>query len=480
MHKTALKQKIILVIFGLVLSMVIIEIGLRVAGFVYLSLIEQRNKISLKKGVYRIMCLGDSTTALGGKDSYPSQLEKFLNNSIPSRHFVVINKGIPGTDTSTIVSELRYNLDIYKPDMVITMMGINSDACKSPFKTDTVFFIKKFIKSLRMYKLGELLLARMRERQVLSEKYLECARGYLDLEHYPEAKKMLEKAGSLSPKNALAYVRWGYYYYKQNDNTQSLAMLQRAEELAGDSKKVYGELGWCYSEMKKYAEAEAMFKKAIALAPKDQDVYCDAAQFYLCISRYAEAEAMFKKVITIAPQNEQGYVELGWYYFERNMFAQAGEMLKKALRITGERLDIYRDLGYFKQVQGMHEEAKEYFNKARPFIDYARTIIARNYRILKDIVLGRGIKLVCVQYPMRPLVELKNLFVSSEGITFVDNEKIFKDALRACRYEDYFEDRFGGDFGHCTPKGNSLLANNIAEVILKKHFRDQGKNDINQ
>jgi len=29
---------------------------------------------------------------------------------------------------------------------------------------------------------------------------------------------------------------------------------------------------------------------------------------------------------------------------------------------------------------------------------------------------------------------------------------------------------FGGDFGHCTPKGNRLLATNIADVILKEVF----------
>jgi lysophospholipase L1-like esterase len=28
----------------------------------------------------------------------------------------------------------------------------------------------------------------------------------------------------------------------------------------------------------------------------------------------------------------------------------------------------------------------------------------------------------------------------------------------------------GGDFGHCTPKGNRLLAENIAQTILKEVF----------
>jgi len=55
-------------------------------------------------------------------------------------------------------------------------------------------------------------------------------------------------------------------------------------------------------------------------------------------------------------------------------------------------------------------------------------------------------------------------------IIFVDNEKIFKDALSYRNYEDYFDDYIGGEFGHCTGKGNKLLAGNIVRVIFEKHF----------
>jgi len=56
------------------------------------------------------------------------------------------------------------------------------------------------------------------------------------------------------------------------------------------------------------------------------------------------------------------------------------------------------------------------------------------------------------------------------NIIFVDNEKIFLDALKETSYRDIFRDRFGGDFGHCTIKGNRLLATNVANVILKECF----------
>src|SRR3989338_4125327 len=111
MFKTTFRQKILLVILGASLSIIIIEIGMRTAGFLYLSLQEHRNKISLdKKGAYRIMCLGESTTAYGGENSYPRQLEEILSQKIPDMRFSVINKGIPAIDTTHIVEDLRYSL----------------------------------------------------------------------------------------------------------------------------------------------------------------------------------------------------------------------------------------------------------------------------------------------------------------------------------------------------------------------------------
>lgn len=115
------------------------------------------------------------------------------------------------------------------------------------------------------------------------------------------------------------------------------------------------------------------------------------------------------------------------------------------------------------------------------FRDYIKTfnstdnylpLTKMHYQKLRDIVLARGIPLVCVQYPRRRLQPLKDILGSKDLIIFVDNEKIFNEAVAKGAYEDYFIDRFAGDFGHCTQKGNYLLASNIAEVLLREYFND--------
>jgi hypothetical protein len=71
---------------------------------------------------------------------------------------------------------------------------------------------------------------------------------------------------------------------------------------------------------------------------------------------------------------------------------------------------------------------------------------------------------------MRNVEPLKRIFEKDKGVIFVDNEQVFKEAVRESGYKEYFTDMFGGDFGHCTQKGNELLAQNIADVILREVF----------
>src|SRR5260221_9613885 len=86
--------RLILLFFGVLLSLIVLELLLRLSGVVFLTMQGFRNTMSLKGGgEYRILALGESTTALGGEDSWPSQLEKILNTRYPAKHFSVINKG---------------------------------------------------------------------------------------------------------------------------------------------------------------------------------------------------------------------------------------------------------------------------------------------------------------------------------------------------------------------------------------------------
>lgn len=458
-------RKSALIIFGLFLTAVILEAGLRLAGFAYLSWQDYQNSRALQekdKGEYRILCIGESTTAFGGENSYPAQLEKILNQKSEGRHFSVINKGLPGMDTTVIISELRRNIARYRPQIIIAMMGIN-DTQKTG--KGLAFRIKASIKTLRVYKLIRMLYERLCSRDILWKMYLERGEYHLELQHYYEAQELFGKVVELFPGKASGYLGLAKCYVEQRIYPRMQKMLNIVKAMNSDNAYDYVDAGWIYYDAEYFFESEIMFKKAIELNPSDAGVYVEMGQFYQARKDFQGAEENFKKAIELMPGNPWPCSVFGWYYFERGMFVQAEEFFAKALAI-GQNEDAYMDLGFLRRAQGRYKEADEFFKKGSP----AFSVTRRNYNILKNTAVLRDIKLVCVQYPMRDVDDLKRMFDFTKGIIFVDNGNLFKDALKSAQFDDYFIDRFAGDFGHCTPKGNRLLAENVARTLIKDVF----------
>src|SRR6185503_12635554 len=96
-------ERIGLVAVGLLLVAMVLEGALRLGGWVFLHAQETRNRASLRApGALRIVCLGESTTAMGGGDSFPSQLDRILNAR--RKRFSVVSKAVPAIDTDRILA----------------------------------------------------------------------------------------------------------------------------------------------------------------------------------------------------------------------------------------------------------------------------------------------------------------------------------------------------------------------------------------
>ena len=538
------KQKTALVVFGLFLSVITIEIILRLFAFAYLTFQDYKNnkfRTGQRNAEYRILCLGESTTALGGEYSYPSQLEAVLNQIRPDRRFKVINEGIPGTDTFNILSQLEYNLYRYKPYMVAVMMGINDTEDSRQYK-DGWEMARCIVSELKVYQLLKFIKTYLERDKVLKEAYLNRGRTALSRQRYSRAQEMFTLAGEIDPDDYRIYIELGICYKEQGrfgpaeemykkaveiaplafDGHLELAAFYRnqgryseaqesykkALELEPSNQMLYIESGWCYSDDGKFQPAEEMFKKAVESFPRESAGYMDLARFYRLQRRYPDAERIFKEALRFArgedlmwayielavcykeegklkeaeecfrmavesqPKKDTAYIEFGSYYQERKDYLKAKEMFIKALEIKDDNPEVYQYLGLISEALGDSQEARKYFRREKFLRRKHKMVTRRNYRKLKEIVLKKGIRLVCVQYPRRQVEGLRFMFDSPEDVIFVDNKAVFDEAVKNTGYRDYFYDDFAGDFGHCTAKGNALLAENVARTILK-HIDDK-------
>ncbi|MCB4792525.1 MAG: tetratricopeptide repeat protein [Elusimicrobia bacterium] len=634
-----------LILLGILASMILLEIGMRLGGFIYNSRQEIRNREELKKKqVYRILCLGESTT----QEQYPKYLEEVLNNRDIGIKFSVIDKGRFGTNTNFIAAKLEEDLDKYRPDMVITMMGVN-DA-----RDDIIFEYaddgrRSLIKSIKIYKLARLL--RLHIKSKIEE--LKMGKGrikqnIIEIVKELNSKKRIERAGKegrnnitkTSSDNGVIYAEKGDDYRNKQEYEKAEEMYKRAIELNPDYDQEYFGLGHCYEVAGRYEEAEEMYEKALKLNPKSLWNNKDLGFFYLNLKRFEEAEEMFKKAIEIYPKNAQvysdlgncykvegkyeeaekeykkaetmfqkvllanpkeeeacfglgdcymdtarykeaeeiykraiqlnlnfykGYARLGECYYHMRKYKKSEEMYKRAIVLNPDYYKSYLGLGecfdttqkckeaekiykraievdskkyqgYFYlgncyKDQGRYEEAKEELKKSieinpnnkmthvrlyetykaqkkyKESMEILNRIMALeknsqgrykvtddkinivikklnnegqinsqyfgvatiyNYKRLRKILKKRGVKYVCVQYPMREVDDLKLIFKEEKDIIFVDNKRVFKEAINKQGYNEYFRDRIDEKFGHCTIKGNKLLAENIADTIIRE------------
>jgi len=264
----------------------------------------------------------------------------------------------------------------------------------------------------------------------------------------------------------MAYAQLGWLYRSQGRYSEAGALFRKTLEIRPENDSAYDALKWYYPGEAERADAraEAALKKAIAAVPGDARAYVVLGHVYQRQGRSSEAEVLFRKAIERDPGNESAYIELGYAGRAQGKSSEAEAAFKKALELNPKNDTACRLLKEFYAETGNVQSADEYDKKLGQLSGLPDA--ARDYIKIKKILDKRGIMHVCVQYPMRSIEPLKRIFPNNAaGMIFVDNEKLFRDAVKEAGYNEYFIDMAGGDFGHATPKGNALLAGNIAGVI---------------
>jgi tetratricopeptide (TPR) repeat protein len=416
------KQKIGLIFLGIFLTLVVLELGLRLGGFIMTSYSNRNNRITgnvigiEKEKEYRILALGESTTENSGY-SWPEQLQHILNNESKRNNFTIINKGKGGTTNAFILSRTRQYIEDYHPDIIITMMGINDDSrfdiyYKETFKVRAILFFQNF----RIYKLSRLISKHWKEKTV----------------NVDEEKILTEET-----KESHKFHNLGRDYFKNGDIEMAGKMFKKAIELNPNYEHSYYELGFIYYNKEDYKKAEEMFEKAIELNPHLGNGYALVwlGKAYEKVGKFNEAEEVFEKAIKVNPEAHSAYNAL-WTIYQKNNETINEEYFSSE----------YKDMSSIKY----------------------------HYQLLYNITKERGIKLVIMQYPTRDIEDFKDYFNEEQqkDIIFIENKDNFEKALEKYGYDKIFVDKFawsiGYNFGHCTERGNMLIAENVANVILEE------------
>ncbi len=528
MTKTTFLQKIGLFFFAVFVTLLLLEGALRLGGFFFLFLQDKVNRQSLSSSQeFRILCLGESTTALGGQNAYPRQLEQILNSSPTNHKFKVINKGVPATTTDQIISKVESYLDEYRPQMVVAMMGINDpqDLAKRSWRENLSRYSKAF-KLLDMIQAHwsakhkentsdfvDRQIAKLDRQAAMTPSLrmaveLTKANLYRSANRPEDEKKAILKVLSLNDKNPQGWHLLGIYYQRHAEYTQALDALEKAyqygtadiklsalERMAeaykflnqyDKAQKIYSEilvqqpqhpqarsaLGDIMLEQGKYEKAIELYTQQLSLEAHALDVYGKLAHCYRRTNQPLKANEIFESGAKINKDAPELFYEWGYSLLEDKKYLDAENAFNQALQSNkkNERqvnAQIYEQLLKCYQAENKTAQELEVKNLMQQTANQYNPLTQKNYLKLKQILDKRHIELIVVQYPLRSVIPLKAMLSSFDGVVIIDNEQTFKDALKKFRYDDLFSDRFAGDFGHCTAQGNALLAGHLAQAILK-------------
>lgn len=474
--QTTLFQKFLLVLLGLGLGFLVLEGGLRLAGRALARAQERANLASLQiGGTYRILCLGESTT----QKQYPRFLEAALNQGGGGRRFSVLDGGASGINTDVILSRLEPYLEEFRPDLVVAMMGINDHgAAHLPAENPAAAGSARFLNSLKTYKLARLLFHFFFRAGRWSAPppadlaaYAETGLRYTYEGRIKLAERHFQEGLRAHPGDDRLLAGLGWAYLQECRRGEAEAELKKSLLANPDNELAHFALGRLYSELWRPEPAKEHLKKAVRLNPANYRAYVGLGKVCIGGGDLEQAEAYFKKAAAIAPGNDWVHTVLGQLYASQNKTQLAKEQFTKALQASPGNDKAYAGLEFLSPGPLKPEAAPAYPEAASINAAGYKDLTARNYRALKAALDKRKIRLVCVQYPMRGLAPLKNIFSGqADGVVFVDNEKVFGEAVQRDGAAAYFWDMFGGNFGHCTPKGNKLLGENIAGVILREVF----------
>lgn len=296
-------KKVFFVLFGILISFLIIEIFLQIGAFLFQR---QANKGEVTKNLNRvdsssfnIICVGDSYTfGAGAKNgySYPEQLQKLINEE--NLKWTVYNLGTGGMNSSTLLLKLPKWIELYSPRIVVLLIGANDywNLENSNYylfqkgKRAYIYRLEEFLFQFRTYKLLKLLAMSMnkliygqkknhinftpiRKPNLEIENELRLARKYLGQERdFNKVKELAQNVIITDPQNDEAYFLLGSLYYDTNEFKLSEENFKKALEINPYNLEAHKQLFRLYWSLNANEPAEKELEVMLRISPEDEDL----------------------------------------------------------------------------------------------------------------------------------------------------------------------------------------------------------------
>jgi lysophospholipase L1-like esterase len=493
-------KKAAVVIISILTFLVLAEISLRIFGYFYQP---KSEKSKINNENYTVLSIGDSFTyGIGAPESkdYPSQLENILNSKT-NKKFKVINRGIPGQNTSEVYKNLKYQIVNNKPDLIILLVGANNARNYWGFGSS----FNKLLYKTRIYKLIELLYLNVKQKKINSiiekQNWLNSVNDELK-----GASVKISKAEDIKSQ-----------VYKTAFD-QNVKRMNKIDKTGAD----YFDIGTFYLREKKYNDALKWYIAGINSFPSYLKNYEGITYSYYLQNRINEAQ---KWIFTGLGKNENSsylYSILGLIEIIKENYAGSLKWINRGLNADSNNIEcrfylndmrkfynnyLQRNPPYsvrtrvFEKLDSLIrkypfdftyydslENKRRFYYFSNTYYNTLKNMKKNNFSLIKewvyndlqkiiDLCKSNNTKMIIQNYPLPVNGPYFNSLANNilkdisakNSVPFVDNAKIFnsKGGQKHCFFQPVYE----GD--HPNEKGYELMAENLFDKIVEINLFDK-------
>ncbi|MEW5945073.1 MAG: hypothetical protein AB1742_02625 [bacterium] len=469
--KSRIAIKLLAFAGSLFLSLLVLELALRIYGMVLLFGYRPDHERPGGQPDVRIVSVGDSFTygenVNRATEAYPAVLERLIGRDAPGKNVSVVNLGVCETNTSELYRNLKKWIDAYEPDVVVLLSG--SANRFSPFerfrKGDRYSPLKGFFYNLRIFKMGRIIHLNLRARDASTG-----GKSFRELALF--ALPATRSAVTPTFSHAAYVMRWGrrekfdpedplhrLWSFKNSGRydegiMHALELLHRGE---ADEVGVMMALAELYLSNGAVAKTEEVLAAARRKHPRSRMVRNATAYYKLAIgehlrkqSEYGKAIGYYLKNIEADPNFPVAYYAMAKVYDLQSLYDSA--------RIHGEMERMLKG-------NPVYGESELFAGFMKLFADKQNWEAGIENWIYDDLKKAaalcrrRGIKLVIQNYPVAYAMANRVLerVARENSLPFVDNLSAFA-ALEP-------EEKYLADDDHCTPAGHRVVAQNVYRVL---------------
>ncbi|HII17062.1 TPA: tetratricopeptide repeat protein [Candidatus Woesearchaeota archaeon] len=422
-----------------------------------------------------------------------------LNEKYPSLNVMVVSQATAGSNTKEIADKLNsFDWEKYQPKVIVAMMGVSD---KGELGKKSWFFSlldrSKIIEMLRFFikkSIGSSSIIQSfmpvkentsKEPSPIGEQFISSPpKAAKNLSHEIEVNKtiaILREKIHNSSNASRDKLYLGQTYYNERRFHEAEPIHEELLEIFPGNVPISLNLGVIYLELKKPHKAVPLFRRYVKANPWDREAF-----FYLMrasdqANLSTEALSLAEVVVRKEPNNEEGWSVIVWNLIKTGQGEAVESLL---LQLQAKQPDIasyvFRDIGRRFYSEGKFNESDNYFEREFSLKkSFYNALTKESYERVYSLSQEHDALLIAMQYPLLPISVMKLYFENDERILFVENDQNFRNALGNSTYDDLFVDNFFGVFGHCTKRGNELIAMNVEQAISKYFSLDKEKSPTN-